>query len=86
MSIVSIEILNYFYGKKQIVKEVKLGIGEKKLTSCGIGLQRVRAGYPFDRCAQGVARGGVGKLARSGTDLPRLRREEARLSPTTRPR
>lgn len=32
MSIVSIENLNYFYGKKQILKEVKLDIDENKLT------------------------------------------------------
>ena len=32
MSIVSIENLNYFYGKKQILKELKLDIDENKLT------------------------------------------------------
>ena len=32
MCIVSIENLNYFYGKKQILKEVKLDIDENKLT------------------------------------------------------
>ena len=32
MSIVNIENLNYFYGKKQILKELKLDIDENKLT------------------------------------------------------